>query len=235
MPQFRFAGESRSERYDTVHGAGIGPAADDQRLALLISGRPAVNVHQSNDHRIVCRNVERRLMLALDDTQIIRRDDRGDPVVDLVILCGDRVSDIDGQTDRAGIQIDHADVPDQRSGLFILHSAADPFAVQVKTDVIVVEPDELGHIVAGEVQITENVHQDRDRVLALFRFGTVGALSGDADLQAFADPLEVDLPSRGLAQGGEHAFDVVIVAAIVPVDDRPGAVRDRICRRSAPD
>ena len=235
MTQLRLTRESGTEGHDPVHGAGVGPSADDQRLALLISGRPAVDIHEGGDHGIVCREIDRRLVPAFDDPQVKGGDHRGDPAVDLLIVGGDRITDIDGQPDRARIQIDHTYVPDQRPGLFVLHGAADPLSVQVKTDVIVVETDEFGHIIAGEIQVAQDIHQDRDRVQALLRLGPVSALSGGSDLQTLADALEIDLPAGGLTEGGDHIFDIIIAAAVVPVDNCPGAVGDRVGRGSALD
>ena len=71
MAKFDLVRETRSKSNRIRDRSGIGTASDHQGLAFCITRMRLINIHQSFDQWIICRDVDRLLMLACHHAYII--------------------------------------------------------------------------------------------------------------------------------------------------------------------
>ena len=134
-------------------------------------------------------------MLAFDNTQIVLIQYAHDTGINLLVIHGHRVSDIDSQLSSLLVQLYHSHIEHKLSGRFVFKSTAHLFSMESVSYAVVVETDKVVGIFTGEVESAQEFHQHSDSVLSLFRLSTVSRHALHCDFKALTDALTVYLAS----------------------------------------
>ena len=140
--------EFASEGNDAGDGLGVGAAADDFRLVLVVAGDFAVGGDQLGDQVGIRREEERITTAHQLDRAFVLVQMAGTQHAQLLRRIGNREAAVQRREDLAVLHADDAVVQGQRA-VFILDLQTDAGAVVGGADMMVVEHDEIIHEAGG--------------------------------------------------------------------------------------